>query len=108
MAANPDPANPGAVPVPPVPPAPRLAPVALSRPLKPPPKPRAVEQASEPVVLAPRVGRVTQCCWPIGEPGTRTFHFCDVPSAPGRPYCPDHARHAYVKVQHAVPAMLHR
>jgi GcrA cell cycle regulator len=39
------------------------------------------------------------CCWPIGEPGKRDFHFCDGPSMPGKPYCEDHARLAYVRVR---------
>ena len=44
-------------------------------------------------------GRVITCCWPIGEPGTRSFCFCDAPSEPGKPYCEEHARLAYVKVR---------
>jgi GcrA cell cycle regulator len=53
-----------------------------------------------PVAVAPRpYGRVVTCCWPIGEPGTREFHFCDVPSEPGRPYCEEHVKIAYVKVR---------
>jgi GcrA cell cycle regulator len=39
------------------------------------------------------------CCWPIGEPGTKTFRFCDDASAHGKPYCEDHARLAYVRVR---------
>lgn len=50
--------------------------------------------------VAPRpYGRIVTCCWPIGEPGTREFHFCDVPSDPGRPYCEEHVKVAYVKVR---------
>ena len=26
------------------------------------------------------------CCWPIGEPGTKSFRFCDDLSIPGKPY----------------------
>ncbi len=37
------------------------------------------------------------CCWPIGEPGTTTFRFCGVSVASRTPYCPDHARRAYVR-----------
>jgi GcrA cell cycle regulator len=44
-------------------------------------------------------GRITECCWPIGEPGTRAFHFCDVPSDPGISYCGDHARVAFVRIR---------
>jgi GcrA cell cycle regulator len=72
----------------PVAPRPMIAP----RPSAPPP-PR-------PVVVAPRpYGRIVTCCWPLGEPGTREFRFCDVPSEPGRPYCEDHVKVAYVKVR---------
>ncbi|HJS84475.1 MAG TPA: GcrA family cell cycle regulator, partial [Acetobacteraceae bacterium] len=44
-------------------------------------------------------GRVVTCCWPIGEPGTRSFRFCDAESMPGKPYCAEHAELAYVKVR---------
>jgi GcrA cell cycle regulator len=39
------------------------------------------------------------CCWPIGEPGTKTFRFCDDTSLPGKPYCDEHAKLAYVRVR---------
>ena len=41
--------------------------------------------------------RVSQCCWPIGDPRTPTFRFCDDSSLPGKPYCAAHASTAYVK-----------
>jgi GcrA cell cycle regulator len=44
-------------------------------------------------------GRVITCCWPIGEPGSRSFRFCDAESVPGKPYCAEHAQLAYVKVR---------
>ncbi len=44
-------------------------------------------------------GRLVACCWPIGEPGTRSFRFCDEGSLPGKPYCAAHAALAYVKVR---------
>ncbi len=44
-------------------------------------------------------GRMIACCWPIGEPGTRSFRFCDDESLPGKPYCSAHAALAYVKVR---------
>ena len=62
----------------------RPPPVAPPRPTPPVPRP---------------YGRVVTCCWPIGEPGTRSFRFCDVASEPGKPYCPDHVKLAYVKVR---------
>jgi GcrA cell cycle regulator len=60
---------------------------------KPPPAPRVVPPAPRPY------GRVVTCCWPIGEPGTRSFRFCDDASEPGKPYCTEHAKLAYVKVR---------
>ncbi|MFG1343768.1 GcrA family cell cycle regulator [Xanthobacter autotrophicus DSM 431] len=39
------------------------------------------------------------CRWPIGEPGTESFHFCGGRSNPGMPYCTTHARIAYQPVQ---------
>lgn len=37
------------------------------------------------------------CCWPIGEPCTPSFRYCDAPTKPGKPYCPEHAAAAYVR-----------
>ena len=52
----------------------------------------------------PRYGRVTECAWPIGHPGVRAFHFCDAPTEPGRPYCTEHVKVAYVRERgHAAP-----
>ncbi|WP_424810718.1 GcrA family cell cycle regulator [Roseococcus sp. YIM B11640] len=52
-----------------------------------------------PVVRAfPRVSNKT-CCWPIGEPGTEGFHFCCSAAIAGKPYCPEHASLAYVRVK---------
>ena len=44
-------------------------------------------------------GRLVACCWPIGEPGTRSFRFCDDESLPGKPYCSTHASLAYVRIR---------
>jgi GcrA cell cycle regulator len=60
--------------------------------------------ALRPVPLLPRADgaerrRRLACCWPIGEPGTRSFRFCDADSLHGKPYCPTHAALAYVKVR---------
>jgi len=72
-------------------------------------RPRAVAPAPRPIAVAPPrpqpvpqqrpYARVITCCWPIGEPGTRSFRFCDDPSEPGKPYCGEHAKLAYVKVR---------
>jgi GcrA cell cycle regulator len=64
-------------------PQPAPAPVALR-----PPAPRHVS----------RIG-TRSCSWPIGEPGTRGFHFCGCEALPGKPYCAEHAAIAYVKVR---------
>lgn len=39
----------------------------------------------------------TPCCWPIGEPGTNSFRFCEALNETGKPYCPDHCAIAYVQ-----------
>jgi GcrA cell cycle regulator len=64
----------------PIPPAPQAAP----RPVLPP---------------APSRRSAPSCCWPIGEPGTKAFHFCDGAAVAGKPYCDEHARLAYVRVR---------
>ncbi len=43
--------------------------------------------------------RTSACCWPIGEPGTPAFRFCDVDALHGKPYCRSHAQIAYVKLR---------
>ncbi len=82
-------------------------PSAVARPAQPtPPRPetrplpRPVAPAASRVqVVARPFGRVVACCWPLGEPGTKTFRFCDGGSVPGKPYCAEHAQLAYVKVR---------
>jgi GcrA cell cycle regulator len=60
-------------------------------------------QVAPPARVAPSAprpyGRIVTCCWPLGEPGTRSFRFCDVASEPGKPYCSDHVKLAYVRVR---------
>jgi GcrA cell cycle regulator len=70
------------------------------------PKPPAAPQtvAAPPVagavrVVPPRTSRLAACCWPIGEPGTKSFRFCDEEAVAGKPYCAEHAQLAYVKVR---------
>jgi GcrA cell cycle regulator len=38
---------------------------------------------------------VSRCCWPIGDPGTPEFRFCEAANAAGYPYCPGHCAIAY-------------
>jgi GcrA cell cycle regulator len=64
------------------------------------PKPVQVPPPHRVVAPAPRTyGRIVTCCWPIGEPGTQSFRFCDLASEPGKPYCTDHVKLAYVRVR---------
>lgn len=44
-------------------------------------------------------GRQITCCWPIGEPGTPSFRFCEATALTGKPYCDEHAQIAYVRVR---------
>jgi GcrA cell cycle regulator len=60
------------------------------------PKPQP-EQKSAPAPkaiyrLPPQFGRVATCCWPIGEPGSRSLRFCDDAATPGRSYCAEHVK----------------
>lgn len=79
------------------------APAIATAPVMPRPvmrEPVAVVKAPPPLrAVTPRVGRSSACCWPIGEPGTKSFRFCDAAAAGGKPYCYEHAQIAYVKVR---------
>ena len=79
----------------------RAAPTAAAAQLQGPARP--VVPSVEPQVpirtTPPISGRSSACCWPLGEPGTRSFRFCDGPSMPAKPYCVEHAQLAYVKVR---------
>ncbi|HUS95729.1 MAG TPA: GcrA family cell cycle regulator [Hyphomicrobiaceae bacterium] len=37
----------------------------------------------------------TSCRWPIGDPQTAEFHFCNKSKVPGLPYCEPHSRRAF-------------
>lgn len=52
------------------------------------PRPVLVEAFGLPV--APRV--FSQCCWPVGEPGTRAFRYCDADVMDRGPYCAEHRK----------------
>lgn len=68
--------------------------------------------APKPVIVAPEPPPPTiykplpsyGCTWPIGEPCTREFRYCDEPSEPGRSYCTDHARVAYQPIKRRAPS----
>jgi GcrA cell cycle regulator len=60
---------------------------------------RRVTMAPALVSRAAATPRVAACCWPIGEPGTASFRFCDDAAMTGKPYCAAHAEIAYVRVR---------
>ena len=78
-------------------PRPAHAPAVHNARPAPAPAPKPVLRAAP--VVVPSYGRVLPCCWPIGEPGTRSFRFCDADTLPGKPYCVEHAQIAYVRVR---------
>jgi GcrA cell cycle regulator len=56
------------------------------------------EIKAEPV--APRRPLVTgpsgrACMWPVGDPKSTDFHFCNEPTEAGKPYCSRHCTMAY-------------
>ncbi len=57
---------------------------------------KAPDPEIEVVLPTVRPGRVQPCCYPIGEPGQPSFHFCDAASVPGKPYCLAHCKAVYV------------
>jgi len=64
-----------------------------------PASPAAASPKLAPMRMAPPRVRTVACCWPIGDPGTKSFRFCDAAAIPGKPYCTEHAQLAYVKVR---------
>jgi GcrA cell cycle regulator len=92
------------------PPAPRaVGPTLAPLPSRPTPAPIPAPVAAAPTIkpilprrlaaVAPPAFRVSACCWPIGEPGKPSFHFCDAVAVQGKPYCAAHAQLAYVKIR---------
>ncbi len=75
-------------------PAPRGTPAAAPVRSVPPVRPAALR-----AVPALAGSRITTCCWPLGEPGTPSFRFCDDAAMVNKPYCTAHAALAYVKVR---------
>lgn len=53
-------------------------------------------RSGAPVAKAVILGRVRECCWPLGEPGTPAFRFCADASVPGKPYCVSHCTKAFL------------
>ena len=63
------------------------------------PQPPAAPLRTVAATLAAPVRRLSgePCCWPLGEPGTRGFRYCDAATERGSPYCPEHADLSTVK-----------
>lgn len=81
---------------------PTLPPLAVESQAAPPEPVRVAEPPPVRAVLRPVAqprSRSLSCCWPIGEPGTKSFRFCDADATQGKPYCTEHAQLAYVKVR---------
>jgi GcrA cell cycle regulator len=91
--------TPGLVPSAPHPAAPLAAAVLPAAARQPAPEPAAAIKPPAPRVVSGYIPRPMACCWPIGEPGTKSFHFCEAEAVPGKPYCSSHAQIAYVKVR---------
>jgi GcrA cell cycle regulator len=84
--------------LPPLPPQVAYVPAALAKPL-----PVSLVPTRTVVVVQFTPSNST-CCWPIGDPGTKAFRFCDDAAAVGKPYCLEHCGLAYVKVRHRAEA----
>jgi GcrA cell cycle regulator len=80
----------------PVPPLTALTPLTpcAPAPTVPPPVDQPPSRPLTGVAPARRTGS-RRCCWPIGDPGTQEFCFCDNDARAGKPYCDDHCRLAY-------------
>jgi GcrA cell cycle regulator len=77
----------------------RAVPIAGSRPVAPPPVAAPAPRPMLPSAPVQSRRSAPTCCWPIGEPGTKSFRFCDDISMFGKPYCDEHAKLAYVKIR---------
>jgi GcrA cell cycle regulator len=77
----------------------RAAPTLNPRPVSPAPAAPLVQRPAMPSAQIQSRRPAPSCCWPIGEPGTKSFRFCDDLSIPGKPYCDQHAKLAYVRVR---------
>jgi GcrA cell cycle regulator len=73
--------------------------VAPSRPATPSPALAVAPRPAPPAAPIQARRSAPSCCWPIGEPGTKSFRFCDDASVAGKPYCDEHAKLAYVKIR---------
>ena len=77
---------PAGQPLPPQPSANEISPEALA-------SVREVEKRARKLSLMELTERT--CKWPIGDPATKEFWFCGLPSQPGKPYCEAHVGVAF-------------
>jgi GcrA cell cycle regulator len=77
----------------------RIPPVPAPQPVSPAAAAPLVPRPTMPPAQIQSRRSAPSCCWPIGEPGTKSFRFCDDTSMPGKPYCDEHAKLAYVRVR---------
>lgn len=59
-------------------------------------QPSPVLRAADTNVASRTYARRVECCWPIGEPSTPTFRFCNAEAVRDKPYCGDHVQRAYI------------
>jgi hypothetical protein len=57
-------------------------------------KPRAYKDREEPTVVVSSIAE-RRCAWPIGDPRSPKFRFCEDGAESGRPYCAAHCGRAY-------------
>lgn len=85
--------------LPPLAAAPMVAAAPAAHPMPIPARPEPPKPAVVRPMAMHHTPRPQSCCWPLGEPGTPSFRFCDSVALPGKPYCGEHAAIAYVKVR---------
>ena len=77
--------------------------ISVSEPLQAKPADQPVQVMQLPSQPKPEIiqpyKRTGTCCWPIGEPGTKSFHFCGVHFRTKGSYCDEHTKIAYVRVR---------
>lgn len=68
--------------------------------IKPSPVPTRAEIRPAPAPQPRPHGRVINCLWPVGEVKHPEFRFCGDKSEPGRVYCAEHSKLAFVVVRY--------
>lgn len=68
------------------------------------PVPAAPERLTNGKPLQRASQKPQPCCWPLGDPGTATFRFCDNEAVSGKPYCETHCQRAYAGAGRTTPS----